>query len=530
MFSPIAGLVALTLFVFDPTILTNAPFVTTDTGAAFGFFASCYTFYRYIKQRTWLRLAVCGVAIGIALGSKHSAVLLLPILSILAVGEMVGQWRLQRRFPAHFAVRLIGGMVAITCIALFVLWSIYSFRFAMHPAGVAIPSVAEQMKSLSLVMQRVIQLCLHLHLLPESYLYGLVDVQRVGEFMPSYIFGKIYASGQWYYFPVLLSLKWSVGVLALLALAIYAFASGRVHKLREVWFLALPACFYLAVAMASPLNIGVRHVLPVYAFVFTLIGGGVAWLMQQRRVWIYPIAALLLWHVVDSVRMFPNYMPYANVLWGGPAKTHLYFSDSATDWGQQLKWTKQWTDAHNIKECWFAYFPAPFLLPSDYGIPCRLLPTLDTMYEQDIEVPPVVHGPVLISFADLNGFEFGTKERNPYQTLLERQPDDVIANGIAVFNGDFHLPRAAALMYVMQADRLRKQKPDDSLVAAQQAVSIDPEGFDANVALADTLFKLNRRQEAAMYYRKALARVDLMEPSVQQKRRPEIEKKLKRCL
>ncbi len=64
---------------------------------------------------------------------------------------------------------------------------------------------------------------------------------------------------------------------------------------------------------------------------------------------------------------------------------------------------------HGVRDCWITHFPAPFLLPSAYGIPCKLLPTLDTMYEQDIAVPSIVHGPLLISFADLNGFEFGTR-------------------------------------------------------------------------------------------------------------------------
>ena len=150
-----------------------------------------------------------------------------------------------------------------------------------------------------------------------------------------------------------------------------------------------------------------------------------------------------------------------------------------------MKWVKQWTDAHQVKECWFAYFPAPFLLPSDYGIPCKLLPTLDTMYEYDIHLPPVVHGPVLISFADLNGFEFGTKVRNPYQHLFERKPDDVIANGVAVYNGDFTLPEADALGYWHRSNDLLQKHPDEALKSARQAVTLVPDGFDANLALGD---------------------------------------------
>jgi hypothetical protein len=279
-------------------------------------------------------------------------------------------------------------------------------------------------------------------------------------------------------------------------------------------------------AMAGPLNIGVRHVLPIFPFTFALAGGGTAWFIRQRRAWIYPVSALLLWHAVDSIRMFPNYMPYANMLWGGPAKTHLYFSDSATEWGQELKWVKQWTDAHNVKECWFAYFPAPFLLPSDYGIPCKLLPTLDTMYEQDISVPPVVHGPILISFADLNGFEFGSKLRNPYQKLFERRPDDVIANGVAVFEGDFTLPAAAALEYEQRSRALLAYNPQAALRAARQAVALVPDGFDAIMVLGDAAAATGDVATARAAYGAGLRRVSEMEPSVQKEVRPMIQAKL----
>ena len=264
MFGSAAGLIAMALFVFDPTILTNAPFVTTDMGAAFGFFASVYTFYRFVKVMVWQRALLCGLAVGLTLAAKHSAVLLLPILLLLAAGDIAGRWKTERIWPRRYVSRMLTGMAAIAACAIFLLWGVYSFRFAMHPVGVEMPPLTSQMGPLSTPMRAAISFCDHFHLLPESYLYGFIDVQRVGLWMPTYIFGKLYAHGQWFYFPAILSLKWSIGILGLLALAIYAFATGKVRRPREVFFLTLPAVFYLVVAMAGPLNIGVRHVLPVF--------------------------------------------------------------------------------------------------------------------------------------------------------------------------------------------------------------------------------------------------------------------------
>ena len=97
MFGSVAGLTAMTLFVFDPTVLTNAPFVTTDMGAACGFFTTVYVFYRFVKQRTWRRAALCGVVLGLALTTKHSAAALVPLLLLLAMGELVLQWFMRGR-------------------------------------------------------------------------------------------------------------------------------------------------------------------------------------------------------------------------------------------------------------------------------------------------------------------------------------------------------------------------------------------------------------------------------------------------
>lgn len=526
MFGPLAGVIAMTLFVFDPTILTNAPFVTTDMGSACGFFASIYTFYRFVKQMRWQRAILCGLTVGLALSAKHSALAVLPMLLLLAAGEIAGHWKTSRIFPRRTAVRMLAGLAAIFALAWIVLWSAYSFRYAMHPVGVILPPFDGQVAQLSPLAGKLVAFCARFHLLPESYLFGLMDVQLVGLFMPTYIFGKIYAHGQWFYFPALLSLKWSIGTLGLLALAIYAFATGKVRRPREVFFLALPVVFYLVAAIGSPLNIGVRHVLPVFAFVFSLAGAGGAWLAQRQKAWACVVGVLLLWHVVDSLRMFPNYMPYANALWGGPSKTHLYFSDSTTEWGQDLKWTKEWVDQHHVTECWYAYFVSPFLLPSDYGIPCKLLPTFDTNYAMNIDLPSVIHGPVLVSFPDLNGFEFATKVRNPYQSLLLRKPDDVIINSTAVFYGDFSLPDAAALAYTRRSEISLKQDPQTALREAQGAVALVPNGFDANLALGDAYAANGNRDAARDAYSIALKRVSEMEPTAQEQYRPKVEKKL----
>jgi Dolichyl-phosphate-mannose-protein mannosyltransferase len=526
MFGASAGLIALALYVFDPSVLANAPYVATDTGAACGFFVTIYLFYRFTKQMNWQRAAACGIVLGLALASKHSTIVLFPLLVVLAAGEIAGQWKAQGKMPARDMKRAAIGLGIIGALGLFVLWGIYSFRFHMHPNGVSMAPLDVEVRPLAASMRWFILFCAHYHLLPESYLFGLVDVQGVGEAWPTFYMGKIYAHGIWYYFPTVLIVKWTVGTLALVALGIWVFASGKIRRPREVFFLAFPAAFYLAVAMAGPLNMGERHILPIYPFVFMLLGAAGAWLMQRGKPWVYVVAILLAAHAVESVRVFPNYIPFANVLWGGPSNTHNLFSDAAVDWAQQLKWTKEWLDEHNVKECSFAYFAAPFLLPSDYDIPCKLLPTFDTNYSQEIEVPSVVKGPILISYGDLGGYEFGTRVRNPYEAFNRRKPDAVIANAIAVYYGDYAIPAAQTMVYVHRANQNLRRDPAAALSAARQAVALVPDGFDANRALGDALAATGDIEGAKAAYRVVLGRVPEMEPSAQLRWRPILERRM----
>jgi hypothetical protein len=524
MFGAGAGLIAMALYVFDPSVLAHAPYVTTDTGAACGFFASVYAFYRFARRMTWARALVCGLATGLALVAKHSAIALAPILVLLALAEIGLRWRTERKRPGREAVRLLAGLGVTAAVALFVLWGVYGFRWSMTPAGVSIASLTQQTRELSPAMRNFILFSDHYHLLPRSYLFGLADVQAVGDDWPTYIFGQIYRHGQWFFFPVVFSAKWTLGTLALIALSVYACASAKLRLSREALFLAIPAAFYMAVAMASPLNMGIRHVLPVVPFVFCLVGAAAAWLIERRKTWIYVVGLFLAVHVVSSARSFPNYLPYSNILWGGTSQTYKSFSDCQVDWGQQLKWTKQWVDRHNVKECWFAYFVTPFLTPADYGIPCKLLPTFD---DSSIAAPPVVHGPVLVSYGDLSGYEFGTKVRNPYQRLAERKPDDAIADAIAVYYGDIAIPEAAALSLARRANNRLRANPKAALAAARAAVELVPNGFDANRALGEALAANGDKAGARAAFLVAMGRTAEMEPGTKEHWRQTLEARLK---
>jgi len=272
-FGDVAGLAALALVSFDPNIVGHSALVTTDIGVSLFFLASIYAFYRYVRQPSLSRLALAGVVSGLLLATKHSGVLLAPMLILLIGWEVATAAKGTR---GKLALRLSGAFGAIVVVGVVVLWAFYGFRYAARPAGLAMStSLAEYVGPLSHFNATGVMAIAHLHLLPESYLIGLVDVKRMAQWYPTFAFGKVYAHGQWWYFPAVILVKTTLGLLALVAAAFFAIFTGRLRKGRELAFILIPAVFYLFVAIAAGMDIGARHILPVDTFMFILAAGGI---------------------------------------------------------------------------------------------------------------------------------------------------------------------------------------------------------------------------------------------------------------
>ncbi len=522
-----AGLTALAVFTFDPNILAHSALVTTDIGVSLFFLASIFAFYRYIKNPSLLRLLITGVTAGLLLASKHSGILLAPMLVLLIGWEIAFAPKDRRRL----SLRLAGAFAAIVVVGVVVLWAFYGFRYAARPAGSALnPPLASFVERLSPFDKAAILTTARFHLLPESYLMGLVDVKHMAEFYPTYLLGKVYAHGQWIYFPVVILIKSTLGLLAMLALAIFAISTGHLRgKSRELTYLLLPGAVYLAVAMLAGMDIGARHILPLCSIAAILAAAALAALAARNRRWLWVGAVLVFAHIASSASVFPNYMAYANEAWGGPKNLHNLLSDANVDWGQQLIQVKQWQDRHPDQECWFAYFARPEIDPAVYGIRCHAMPTVDTQWLGGSDlVPPNISGYVLISAGDLSGCEWASSQFNPYVEFQPLKPDELIDYGVLVYRGNFRVNQAAALSRAQNADALfREHKADEALAMAREAVAFDPADLHAQSTLGNIAAKLGLKDEARAAWQAALASAMQLEPEAQPGYVPDLEAKLK---
>ena len=259
LFGQSAGFLALLLVVFEPNVLANGDLVTTDVGVACFFLATVYCFYRYARQPSVIRLLLTGLAAGLALSAKHSGILLGPMLLGLTLVEVACAERGRRK---RVAGTLFGGFAAIVVLAIVVLWAFYGFRYAARPAGLVMnPTLSEYAAPLKGVNSWAIGHLANWRLLPESYLMRITDIHYAAQQYAIFLLGHDYPHGVWWYFPVALSIKTTLGLIGLVVLAGIALFSRRLRQSRELMYLAVPGAIYLTAAILSGMNIGTRHVL-----------------------------------------------------------------------------------------------------------------------------------------------------------------------------------------------------------------------------------------------------------------------------
>ena len=273
-----AGACALILFIFEPNLLAHGGLVGTDMGVACCIFAAIYTLYRFVKRPSVLRLILCGITAGLTLGAKHSGILIAPVTLLLIASEVLFNRQPGRKLWRELLI-WAGRTAAVGGIAVLVLWSLYGFHFRARPAGQELnPPFAEYVKDLpSPAVEHALETLAHWRVLPEAYLYGLAAITIDSQEGRAVTFlGTHYKQGQWFYFPMVFLVKSTLAFLCLLLITAGAWKIWRAWPRRELLFIAVPAVVWFAFCVDSKLDLGVRHLLPVYPFFIVLAGAGAA--------------------------------------------------------------------------------------------------------------------------------------------------------------------------------------------------------------------------------------------------------------
>jgi dolichyl-phosphate-mannose-protein mannosyltransferase len=441
-----AGYLALVLCVLNPDVLAHGHLVTNDLPVVLFVFLSVVAFERLVARVTVARVLAVALAVGAAFATKFSALALPPILLALSVvvalrpeplPVAIGTTREIRSRGRKLAV-LVAVLVMVGLLALGVVWAAYGFQSALTPDAAVDTAMHESDAPAANPVLRLGAALTRGRLLPEAWVWGLLNCFKSFASRPSFLLGQYSDTGWWYYFPVAIALKAPIPLLVLVAAA-GVLAWIRPGHARGQWFVWLPPAMFLALTMTQNINIGHRHVLGIYPFLFVAASrcASLAWAAGGRwagaaRAGIVGLAVL---YAASVLRVHPNYLAYFNEAAGGPSQGWQWLVDSNLDWGQDLPGLKKYMDENAIARITLCYFGTAD--PGYYGIAADRLPGYQPPPPSTV-VRTVVPGDVLaISATHLQGLYLGPEMQPLMAHLRTRRPIATIGHSIFIYQADF---------------------------------------------------------------------------------------------
>lgn len=396
-FGVIGGLIATTIAAFDSNFLAHSPLVTSDVPAAFFFTATVWSCWRLFQKITPARLLTAALNLSGLFLTKFSAPLVVPVLGTMSILQIFsrseialdfGRFQIALSDKWKKACALATSWFVLGAVLFVAIWGSCSFRYAgwtdqrtSHEGTVWHWNYLLEDRG---TFENSISFARTHHLLPEAYLYGLAYVHKHEIDRPAFLDNQWSIVGFRSFFLRAFLYKTPLPFLCLLGFAFYAAVAGRAalgartrRDLSRFNPLLAFALIYGAFALTAQLNIGHRHILPIYPALFVACGAVVYLLRENHRtICAAAVAILLCWQIGESFAIRPNYLAYFNEAAGGPSRGYKHLADSSVDWGQDLPALKTWLDDHreivDAKPVYLAYFGTAD--PRFYEIDAKALP------------------------------------------------------------------------------------------------------------------------------------------------------------
>jgi len=395
------ALLAAGIFSMLPVVLAHSAVATTDIPLTAFYVTAVYAFTLWLSAPSWRTAAGFGIATGLAIATKLSTLAFLPLTM---VGVLLLYFASKQRTSApgnqdreRWGIANVRGVmrsigVGLICVFL-VIWAAYRFSHApLNKFSPAPDKIASRVFGPTSSAARVVHVLTATVQLPAPELYnGLRDLRDINRLRPrSYLFGRVKEGGWWYFYPVAIAVKTPLAVLLLALIGSVSLAVSWIRT-RVDWQRPVPLVAALApIVAAAPtkLDIGVRHVMPVFAFLAMLAAVGVVrlWNCLPARAHDSPtdsraallagraaVVILLAWFIVSSARAHPDYLSYFNELGGSNPANILVISD--VDWGQDYTRLSTYLSEQQVKHVSIAsdtfFDPATLGFPETTLLQCR---------------------------------------------------------------------------------------------------------------------------------------------------------------
>jgi hypothetical protein len=355
-----------------------------------------FTLWRYSQRPGWGRLVICGLALGLTLVAKFSAIFLLPLGAILIVAATRWQAEPASDSAAEPEKRAGkgGSNEASPRINRKRLRNGRRVEKTVPEAGASLQrrrilASVGAFAAICGIAVIVVEAAYFFPRDPFLYIAGLKKVNADHD--PNYLtyFHDSLVPRMYSYFAATYLLKEPLASILLAGAGlVILFRSRSVPALKKLFLLLPPAVFFLAATFFAA-AVGIRYIMPVLPFAYLLGGVALAALFRKPAWGRYAAAGLCLWVAVAAAGIYPDHLSYFNeaacllesperIGWDGGARCGpAWLDDSNVDWGQGLKQLRQWADrlatGRTVRLAYFGSYPAETYGPQFQAVEPREL-------------------------------------------------------------------------------------------------------------------------------------------------------------
>ncbi len=345
-----AGFFSLFLYVLNPNILAHSQLVTTDLGGTCFMFIAVYYLWVNARNPSALNLFLSQLSFGLALVSKISALMLVPVYLIMVFAYSIKESSSTKNFLKKYVSRILILIVS----ALLVINLAYGLQGTLRP-----------LKSYQLLspIGRILQVTpLNDILVPLPYAYVLgmdYGMYHSARGHPTFFLGKVMGSGFWFYYPLVFLIKNPIPLLLFLLIATIQHFRKKTNIL-DILFIVIPVFVYFIILSQGNVNIGLRHALPTFPLLFVYASRIVSEL--DRRI----LYTLCIIYIYSSLSIYPHYISYFNAFAGGADKGYRFVVVSDLDWGQDMLGLAGYVNENNITNLYYSKYNTAD--PGYYGL------------------------------------------------------------------------------------------------------------------------------------------------------------------
>ena len=343
IFGSRSALLAVSLWCFSPLVIGHGAMITPDVPAATFACLMLNAMTRWVPTLKWKAAIIAGVALGIAILTKLTNLVLIPIVIGIAIATLLDPVRRQ------VWKRLIVQLSCVGAIAIYVINMGYGFERTLQPLGeyqFVSELFAGELPSGQNFGNRFQDTIFDGFPvpLPANVLNG-IDVQRrdFQNGMTSYLAGTWQNHGWWYYYLYAFQVKEPVGTLLLLFLGAVALTRLPSEiRTRCLIYVVVPLVAIVTfVSSQTGFNHHLRYLLPAYPFAYVLASGIASQSGAQLRRF---IGVCLVSVVVSACLAMPHSISFFNVAIGGPLNGPYHLHNSNVDWGQDALFLEDWLE------------------------------------------------------------------------------------------------------------------------------------------------------------------------------------------